>query len=346
MTPTGNGQSVIEVSANDMTKTINVSSRYGIVNCFYELKEENINSGSWYIDPNGLVGNRNDGDGFILSDDIGSDFVYSASFDVSNAAAAGLLFRSTSNMSSYIMANYDKNAGICKVWSYNGDSYQELANVGVHPVDVNHVTLKVTAYGRNVRVALDGNEVINTQIRESDPLSGHYGLNVFSGTAHYSEIKFSYLAMTFAERLLELTGEACEGNYSGTINKSAQLHAIWLTLQNDYYSKMNSEQKQILANAEFDVSGNVVTARSGTNQTVAEAMARYEMLVSKYGANQYGDNKLTDFVNRGVTPVQNQLMSLFGSNENINVTLLIVIISSLSIISISACLFLRKKKVH
>ena len=109
---------------------------------------------------------------------------------------------------------------------------------------------------------------------------------------------------------------------------------------------MANSTKQILANAEFDVSGDVVTARSGTNQTVAEAMARYEMLVSKYGANQYGDNKLTDFVNRGVTPVQNQLMSLFGSNENINVTLLIVIISSLSIISISACLFLRKKKVH
>lgn len=83
------------------------------------------------------------------------------------------------------MANYDKPGKIVKLWSPNG----ELARVSVNPQNTGNMALSVYAHGRNVKVFLDGNQVIDVEIRENDPLSGYFGLNVCATTAKFTLVK-------------------------------------------------------------------------------------------------------------------------------------------------------------
>ena len=180
-----NGDATIKVTSDDNEKIINVTVNNGEINCDYPLDKEDVYSGTWLTTPDGLLARQNNGDGFIISDSIGGDFTYSALFNLEKAAAAGLLVRANKDMSSYIMANYDKNAHACKIWSPNG---LIASNNVTGEVDNKNVMLTVKATDRNIELYLNGTLITSGRIKITDPLSGYYGLNVFAGEALFKTV--------------------------------------------------------------------------------------------------------------------------------------------------------------
>ena len=105
-----------------------------------------------------------------------------------SGAAAAIVFRATvenGQLTNYLIANYDKPGNVVKLWSING----ELANVRVTPQNTGNMVLSVYAKGKNVKVFLDGHQVIDTVIRDNDPLSGYFSLNICATTAKFTSVK-------------------------------------------------------------------------------------------------------------------------------------------------------------
>ncbi len=196
-----NGDAVITVTSGDNEKTINVHVDNAEVDCDYELEKDDVYSGEWLTTSKGLIGRQNSGDGFIISDKVGGDFTYSATFNVENAAAAGLLVRASKDMSSYIMANYDKSAHECKIWSPNG----LIASQAVSG-DVNNksVSLSVKAIDRDIELYFNGSLIISARTKEADPLTGYYGLNVFNGEVIYTNVSVLRSEYDFENKDLEI----------------------------------------------------------------------------------------------------------------------------------------------
>ena len=84
-------------------------------------------------------------------------------------------------------------------------------------------------------------------------------------------------------------------------------------------------------NAQYTISGDVVTPAAGVSQEMAEAAARYDYIVTKYGSEAYND-----FANRFdgavVPPASNGFELIFNHNYNAN----IIILACLSAVIASA----------
>lgn len=140
-----------------------------------------IRAGEWHAVSEGIRGTMS-GDGFLLSDETAADFTFEATANVSAAGAAALVFRADAEMEFYYVANYDRAAGIVKVWSPE----QEFINVQVGPFDT--VTLRIRAEGNTFTYFCNGQEV-GSFTDENAPESGYLGLNVFNGTAVFSSVQ-------------------------------------------------------------------------------------------------------------------------------------------------------------
>lgn len=181
------GEAQIKVSAGVSSRTISVTVHSGRAEGDFTFVSDGIVSGNWYYSGNALIGEQTGGDGFILASESGGDFTYSASFDLGSGAAAALVFRAAAEngkLSSYLIANYDNNSKIVKLWSQNG----ELGNVPAGEPDIRNLVLTAETKGRNVKVYLNGNKLIDCDIRENDPLNGKFGLNVCATKAAFSSV--------------------------------------------------------------------------------------------------------------------------------------------------------------
>ncbi len=179
------GKASVVISCGSAQKTIEVSVYDGVMDTDVVFDATGIISGDWLMTQEGIVGNQPAGDGFILSKTTGSDFTYSAKFNVGDGAAAALLFRAKADMSDYYIANYDKNGNIVKLWT----PYGELANVGAGNVDASNITLTVKANGKHITVALNGNTLVDvTDNRENAPTEGLFGLNVCATRAVFASV--------------------------------------------------------------------------------------------------------------------------------------------------------------
>ena len=146
-----------------------------------------------------------------------------------------------------------------------------------------------------------------------------------------------YTALEFAQDLLDQTDAVCE-NYDGVTNNHDAILAIWNDLASvDKYPSLPTDQKNILASATYTIDQyGVVEATNSTDQTIAEAMARYEYLAGKYN--------LANFIN-GRTPVVFANSSINMIAKNGSTTTIIVVVSMLSLISVSGFFFfLRRRK--
>ena len=132
----------------------------------------------------GIIGEKTSGNGFMLAEETSSDFVLAGQFDILSGNAAALVFRAASDMSSYLVANYDSNDHIVKLWSTHG----ELARSGAIDVGLSNITLTVKASGKQVTISINGNSVINYTLQDNEPLTGHFGLNVFSARAKFKAL--------------------------------------------------------------------------------------------------------------------------------------------------------------
>ncbi|MBR0295242.1 MAG: glycoside hydrolase family 32 protein [Bacilli bacterium] len=178
------GNASFRVSVGDQIRTINVTVYDSHFDSEFTFDEENIISGSWLMASDTMIGEISSGNAFILSEEVGTDFTFTGQFDILSGVAASLVFRAASDMSSYLVANYDTNEHVVKLWSRNG----ELARSSTIEVSPTNITLSVKAIDRNVIVMINGTNAINTLLPNTEPLSGHFGLNVFSARAQFRSL--------------------------------------------------------------------------------------------------------------------------------------------------------------
>lgn len=192
------GSSVIEIAAGSMKRTIRAS---------VAVKPEGgddltfvptgVVSGEWHYTSSGLTGTNWGGDGFLLSEESGKDFWYSASFDLGTGAAAAVVFRATEEngkLTHYLIANYDKPGKIVKLWSENG----ELGRANVGDVDTSNITISVRAKGTAIRVYFNGAQVIGAELGNNDPLEGRFGLNACATRASFRAVEKSDFNLEYA----------------------------------------------------------------------------------------------------------------------------------------------------
>ncbi len=196
------GSATVSVSCGNAVKNINVTVYDGTVESDLSFNSDGIVSGNWFVMQDGLLGVQSAGDGFILSENSADNFTYSASFSLSGAAAA-IVFRAKADMSDYLIANYDNNGKIVKLWSPRG----ELGRASVENVDVSDIILKVKAKDNNIVVYINGAEVINITLSDTEPKEGHFGLNSCAARTTFKSILLLTESYTYSGGNLNIKGE-------------------------------------------------------------------------------------------------------------------------------------------
>ena len=115
----------------------------------------------------------------------------------------------------------------------------------------------------------------------------------------------------------------------------------WTTM-NSFYNGLDAEEKSRLHDATFTVSGSgsstVVTATGDTVQSVAEAMARYDYILAKYGTSEYAN-----FIGRTVTKMAPARM-IGETISSSSSTIIIVVVALTSITSIGVLLVIKRRR--
>ena len=178
------GQAQIKVSALEESEIININVHAGGFVSDFSFEKDNIVSGQWIMDSGTIVGTKDSGNGFILANEVGSDFTYAGKFDILEGTAGSLVFRASRDMSQYLVANYDSGEKIVKLWSTHG----ELARSGVINVPAENISLTVKAVEKDVTITINGIQAIQYTLLGNEPLSGYFGLNVFSGKVSFKSL--------------------------------------------------------------------------------------------------------------------------------------------------------------
>ncbi len=176
----GAGKATLAVTCGNQRKEIKISVYEGDPDTDVSFGGEGIISGNWIAKGSEIIAYTPAGDGYILSDEIASDFNCSVAFSL-EAVAAAFIFRATEDMSDYIIFNYDNNEKIVKMWSPRG----EIGRASAHGVNTNNVVLRVEAVGASIKAYINGNLAIDTVLSEDEPKEGLFGLNVYSGKATF-----------------------------------------------------------------------------------------------------------------------------------------------------------------
>jgi fructan beta-fructosidase len=140
-------------------------------------------NGTWTY-PGAALQSRGGGDTFYLSSSTGTDFTYEGDLTPVNGIAAGLVFRANADGTQHYTANIDIG-GVVKLWRPGLDiaTYRTT----ITPGRAYH--LSVTARGTNLRVSLNGTEVINAN--DATYATGLFGLNGYRGTARFTGVQVS-----------------------------------------------------------------------------------------------------------------------------------------------------------
>lgn len=181
------GSAVLKASCGNAEKTVNVTVVGGVFSSDFTYASAGVVSGSWLMSEEGLIGTQLSGDGFILSEEYGDDFTYTARFNLGTGAAAALVFRAAEDMSDYLIANYDNNGKVVKLWSPRG----ELGRATVEGIDVSDMSLSVTAKEKEIRVFVNGMEVLCVSLTDEEPMEGFFGLNVCATQAVFRVVYLS-----------------------------------------------------------------------------------------------------------------------------------------------------------
>lgn len=194
------GKAQFKISAGNQEQLIDVCVYSSSFVSDLSFSKENIISGQWISKGETILGEKSSGNGFILSNETGSDFTYSGSFSILEGVAASLVFRASLDMSNYLVANYDSNEKIVKLWSTHG----ELARSNRIEVDVNNIVLSIKANGKNIEISINGIKSITCELKDNEPLSGHFGLNVFSAKAEYKSLSIAKENYSYSSGELEV----------------------------------------------------------------------------------------------------------------------------------------------
>ncbi len=241
------GAAVIVVKSATVEKRINVKVAAGTADCDPVFESGGIISGEWYMTGDGIIGDQPSGDGFIISSTSGNDFVYVARVGFSGAAAA-VVFRATSDMSDYLIANYDNNGKVVKLWSPRGEIAR--ANMDIDPSDV---VFKIIANGTSVKIEVNGIQVINVTLTEEEPTEGLFGLNVCAGRATFETVALIVSDYTYGgDGALNIGGEIAQtitalyNMTNGNTKVSSQLYSTngrILVISREYFTTLGASGK-------------------------------------------------------------------------------------------------------
>ena len=177
------GKATLIASCGRQVKAVEITVYSSNPETDIDFGAEGIISGNWIAKGPDIVATSPGGDGYILSDVMASDFNCSVSFSL-DAVAAAFIFRANSDMSEYIIFNYDNNEKVVKMWSQNG----EIGRANAHGVNLDNVVLRVEAKGDAIKAYIGGNLAIDVVLGENEPKEGYLGLNVYSGTATFKSV--------------------------------------------------------------------------------------------------------------------------------------------------------------
>ncbi len=215
--PVSKGKTILEISFGEVMKQIPIEVLEGVASFDIEFKKDNYQVGAWFMSEEGLIGQQPNGDGFLLSDTKLSDVLYTISFDLRTSAAAALVLRASADMKNYLIANYDRNANVVKLWS----SKKEYGNVHVGEINPNNITLSVSIIGKHVDVLCNGKKVISIELDEDEPTEGYLGVNVFAGEVLFKVISLTERTYSYKKDSLTIQNSLVQhikGIYNVTLN--------------------------------------------------------------------------------------------------------------------------------
>ena len=145
----------------------------------------------------------------------------------------------------------------------------------------------------------------------------------------------------FAESFADEFSSNLTCDASGEDGPSFTSGHSWTTM-NSFYNGLDAEEQGRLRDATFTVSGSgsstVVTATGDTVQSVAEAMARYDYILAKYGTSEYAN-----FIGRTVTKMAPARM-IGETISSSSSTIIIVVVALTSITSIGVLLVIKRRR--
>ena len=244
LTATKVGSATITVSNGNKEKSINVTVNGGAPDSDLVFSITGIKSGYWYQTSSGIIGEQSSGDGFILSNTEISDFTLTTEADLGSGAAFGLVLRANEDMSTYLIANYDNNSKITKLWS----NTRELGNVYVGDIDTSNIVLSVTAKENNVIVKINGEEKINVLLNDDEPLSGYLGLNVCATKATFKSISLTKHSYVFNNENLSInnTVDQYVKSIINVTNKNTKVPSLYISsngrnivIDKEYFKSLN-----------------------------------------------------------------------------------------------------------
>lgn len=97
----------------------------------------------------------------------------------------------------------------------------------------------------------------------------------------------------------------------------------------------------VIKNAEYTKTDTSIIAKEGTAQDVAEAAARYDYIVGRYGTSNYGD-----FLSRNPAPIGGAKVSTLFNDSNKSISTIIIVVVSVGSLIVVSGFFLMKRKEH
>ena len=179
------GTAQFKVAAGNQEQIINITVYNSAFTSDLSFDKDDIVSGQWLMGEDSITGEKTSGNGFLLAKESGSDFTFTTKFDIVEGQAASVIFRASSDMSTFIAANYDANEKVAKLWT---KKHGEIARSGTIDIDKHDVTLSIKASDNIIQVNVNGVDAITHMIGDDEPLTGRFGLNVFSGKAEFKKL--------------------------------------------------------------------------------------------------------------------------------------------------------------
>lgn len=171
-------------------------------------------AGTWKDTATGKVGVGN-GDIFLLSPKSGSDFTYEGELSFRSSASSALAFRMDDGAAKGYVVCVDKGKYI-KLWA-PGRGELQVFHTPTQPYQPYHV--KVVAKGANIKVYYNYRAKPIIDFNDANPvLSGRFGLNAYSGEAHFQDILVDAPIATALER--EQAWRARSAGWSATHGKA------------------------------------------------------------------------------------------------------------------------------
>ena len=262
---------------------------------------------------------------FLHSTAKNADYYFVGSMD----ASATYYGATTSDSSSTDIVNmyFEPNSDGQSLYFYAGNDTNTAKQYIRIVVSGTHINF---TFGTTPSVFYYNGSTMTTYLSEKDSIYGmgtYDNFTTFGASASYMTsnyfAQFSLVnpltAEDFANQFLDIV--TCDS--TGATAPTYKYNYTWDAL-NDIFNLLDSSEQDTLKTV--DISGTDV---------VAQAMARYNYIVAKYG--------YTNFVNRTISNVSNRSMNINGNSE---VTIVVISMIAIVMSSVLAFYFFKKKKFN